>query len=453
MNLSRRTLLASTGLAGTAALLTACSGQSGSAAGDITVWNSFQDKAQETYFRNKILAAYPDRSKVTMVVKPQAQAAQVQQTALAAGAGPDIVATAGPSTGVTEFVKAGYLLSLDEYIEQYGWDTKFAAWAVEASKLDGKLRTLPSSYESLVYYTNPATLAKLGASAAPTTRDEFEAYNTEAKGRGIIPIAAGNGEYKGVNEWHLSFALNHAAGPEALYSALTGETKWTDAAFVDAVTLLKTWFQKGWFGGSVESYFTNKFATIYTQLANGKAASMISGSWEFSALPAFFGSAAGNDAKWDWATLPSLNSTVPKDLYALGIGASVGINGKTKSADEAAKYLDFTLTDVKTTVAAIKAVNAQPAPIKLAVSDFAAGTDERLTRFYSELSSTTNIGYTPWTFFPQQTETYLIDYWEQVITNKLTPAAFCAGLQAKFEPELKAGKVPTAPKPGAALQS
>ncbi|GAA2749571.1 ABC transporter substrate-binding protein [Amnibacterium kyonggiense] len=444
--LTRRTLLAGSGAAGLTALLSACSGGSGGEAGQIQFWNNFSDATQVKYFTDHIAQAYPGPGTVTVSNKSSNTIDRLIQTALAAGSGPDVIVTPGPSTGVTEYTKAGYLLDLEPYAKKYGWDTVFAKWALDASRIGGKLMTLPTSYESMVYYVNPATLSKLGLTA-PTTLEEFEAFNAEAKAKGVIPIAAGNADWKGANEWHLVIALNHAAGPEAVYSALKGETKWTDPVFVDAISKLAGWFKKGWYGGGVQNYFTNNFPTVYKQLASGQAASMISGTWEFSNLGPYFGKAAGNSADWDWTTIPSLGSTTKNDVFDLAIGQSAGVNAHSKSVKDAASFLNFMTTDKKVLVDAVVEKDFQLPPIQVSAADFGSKADPRTVRLYTQLSAAKSIGYTTWTFFPQQTETYMINYFENVITDKLSVQDYLAGIQQKFDPELKAGKVPTAPAP------
>jgi raffinose/stachyose/melibiose transport system substrate-binding protein len=70
---------------------------------------------------------------------------------------------------------------------------------------------------------------------------------------------------------------NHYAGPDALYQALSGQIKWTDPVFVDAITALNSWFQKGYIGKSVDDYFTYHFPQCYTLLAQQKAAMYLVG--------------------------------------------------------------------------------------------------------------------------------------------------------------------------------
>jgi raffinose/stachyose/melibiose transport system substrate-binding protein len=450
MDMNRRDVLSLGGMLGLGLVLASCagSGPGGAAKGDgktVQYWTAFNDAAAEKYFREHAIGEYEGPAEVKLTIKAIDTIDQLLQTALAAGRGPDIILTPGPAY-VAAYSQAGYLADLTEYAEKYKWNDVLAPWSLDASKIDGKLVTLPTSYESMAFYFNPGVVEDLGL-VVPKNREEFEAFCEEAKGQGLVPIGAGNADWKGANEWHLTNVFNHYSGPDAVYSALKGETPWTDAVFVDAVELLATYFKKGWYGGSVESYFTNQFPKVYEQLASGEAAGMVSGTWEFSSLVPYFGEAAGNSATWDWTTLPALREGVPEVVWDLGVGASFGINAKSGNKDAAADYMNFLTTDVKMNVAAVEAVNDAPPPIKLSSSDFSAKADERVTRLYTELPQAKTIGYTTWTFYPQVTETYMIQEFEKVITDQSSAKDFCAGMQERFAKELKDGKVPASPEP------
>jgi raffinose/stachyose/melibiose transport system substrate-binding protein len=416
----------------------------------ITIWNNLADDQQNKYFEQHFVRSYKGKYPAQFTPKSSNTIDRLIQTSLAAGAGPTIIVTPGPSSFVEAYDSAGYLADLGKYADKYGWTDKFAPWALAASKVGGKLVTLPTSYETMVLYFNPETLQQLGLKA-PRTRDEFENFCAEAKGKGKIPIAAGNADYRGENEWFVGVGLNHGAGPDAVYSALTGETKWTDPVFVDAIDRLASYFKKGWFGGSVDRYFTNSFPTVYRQLANGDAPLMLSGTWEFSNLAPYFGKAAGNNQTWDYTTVPSLRDGVPSVVWDLAIGQSAGVNTNFPDEAAAADYLNFLTTDTKNIIASVEQMSFEPPPIHLTASDFSAKADPRIVRLYSSLSAAKSIGYTTWTFYPQQTETYMIDYFENVITGQMTAKEYCQGIQTRFSTEKAEGRVPTAPSPSGGL--
>src|SRR5882757_647027 len=444
--MSRRQFLAVCGEMSAAAGAHAACGAGSGGANSIAVWSAFDSNDDQKYFQTHTVDAYNTNHKVKLdlTVKPTSSFNQLLQTALASGRGPDIIGSDGP-TIVVDYANAGYLVPLDEYSKKFDWPAKIQSWALETGTSGGKLYGIPTSYESMVMLYNPGTFAKYGWKP-PTTRDEFESLCTEAKGKGLSPVAAGNGEFRKATEWHVTAMINEYAGPDAVHQALTGKVPWTDAVFVDAIALLGSYFKKSWYGGGSQSYFTYKFADLYTQLAAGKAAMMITGSWAFTEIRPYFGKPAGNDATWDWAPVPRFADNVPDDVYVLAIGGDNSINKKSKHHADVATFLDWSL-DPKRATAEVAAINGQLPPIKVAPSDFPSSVDARLKRFYLALNAAKNVGYATWSAFPPQTDTYIYQSMDKVITGKMTPTDFCSGMQKVFAPELKAGKVPPLASP------
>lgn len=445
MPMTRRQFVAASTLAGAVAFLTACSPPAQKPGSPLTIWNNLDSPEQVAYYEKHFVKAYT-KHRVEFSSKASNTIDRLIQTALAARGGPSIIVTPGPSSFVSAYTSAGYLADLTAAMKTYGWDRTFAPWALQASQIDGRLMTLPASYESMAFYYNPAVLDELGLTP-PKDLAEFENFCEEAEGHGRVPLAAGNADYKGANEWFVGVGLNHAAGPEAMYSALMGETSWKDPVFVDAIEQLAGWFKKGWFGGGVDRYFTNPFATVYRQLASGDAAGMISGTWEFPNLAPYFGAEADNDATWDWTTIPSMGAETTGPIWDLAIGQSVGVNTNVADVEAAIEYLDFLTTDLDTFIPAVEEASFALPPIHVDSSDFSAKADERVVRLYDQLSSAKAMGYTTWTFFPQQTETYMINYFENVITGDMSAEEYCAGVDDLFSAELAQGRVPVAPHP------
>jgi raffinose/stachyose/melibiose transport system substrate-binding protein len=271
-------------------------------------------------------------------------------------------------------------------------------------------------------------------------------------GRGIQPITAGNAGWRGVNEWFVTMFWNHYSGPDALYQALTGQVKWTDPVFVEPLQVLQRWFSNGWIGVSSQDYFTTQFATCYNNLANGKAATYWSGTWEFANLPLYFGKAGHNNATWTWANVPQMRPEIPNVVNELSIGGTYSINAKTRDPDAVAKFLGWYLSNKKAAVIGLKEFGNEPPPISLSTSDWVAGTNPNYSRCYDAMavnSKAGNIGYTTWTFWPPKSDTYIIDSMDGVITGSTKPEDYCAGLQNIFQAERTQHKVPPLFKPHA----
>ncbi|HET6740959.1 MAG TPA: hypothetical protein VFH76_18565, partial [Kribbella sp.] len=146
--------------------------------------------------------------------------------------------------------------------------------------------------------------------------------------------------------------------------------------------------------------------------------------------------------------IPSLGAGVHEVVWDLAIGQSAGVNSTTGDVGAAVDFLNFLTTDVARIVKGVEEISFAPPPIHIARKDFGGGADPRIVDLYDQLSTARTIGYTTWTFFPQQTETYMINYWEKVITGSLSAQDYCKGIRDRFTAERQQGRVPTAPKPG-----
>ena len=369
---------------------------------------------------------------------------RVLATALQSGAGPDIVPSQGPAHAGT-MGKAGLLLDLAGYAEQYGWKDKLLPWAYDTGVLDGKFYMLPNELETTIMYYGQKLFDEKGW-AIPTNRTDFEAWATDAMGQGIIPVAMGTGDCGLCTNWLVTIFFNHYAGPDAVYQALTGEIQFSDPVFVDAITLLNQYMQAGWLGGSVDDYFSNSFDAVHSQVAEGKAAFTMEGTWFLSTLNSFFGEEAGNDNAWGWAQPPSFRDEVPYPLFPVAIGSTLSISAQSDNPDEAAKVLDWYYSD-KARVAQRIADFPGPMtlPLAFAKEDFPATMDPRVVDIYVGLGNATaqgSFGYAAWTFWPPKTHVYLHDEVQKVFTNELSPADYCAGMAELFTEELAAGAVP-----------
>ncbi len=238
------------------------------------------------------------------------------RTAIAAGEGPDVVRTPGPSF-VYELVQAGQLLSLDELSDVYGWGDKFAPFALNLGSVDGQLYSLPDEMETLVVYYNK-TLFEENGWEIPTTMDELHALSEEIDAAGVIPFGHANADWRPANEWFVGEYLNHVAGPDKVYQALTGEIDWTDPDFVLAIEMLNEAQQNGWYMGGLEFYYTTLWDDYHIANATGEAAMNIEGTWAAADLNDvyFVEDTGGNE--WDWFPVPSLNGdTVSMLVWAI----------------------------------------------------------------------------------------------------------------------------------------
>ena len=408
---------------------------------EITMWITDFNQEQFDLF-NKIVIAPFNSSQSDYSVKTQLvqQYDRQLKLALSAGKGPDVLFTEGP-TYLVQYSKNGFVIPLDSYATKFGWDKKFIQSTLDLQRLGGKLYGLPDEYESVFLYYNKTLFAKNGWQP-PKTLDDLKKIAEDAKSKGITPLSAGNANWKGTNEWFITAVLNSYAGQENVYKALKGELPWTSGVFVEAFKLLNDWWKEGWFS---KSYYALTGEQAISELANGKAAMLISGSWAIGQLQTY---SKQTGQEWDWVPIPALSNRVPYPLYALGIGGTMSISKSCKAPDGAAQFLDFMYTP-KTFFAWTEAAPATGQllpPVNLRPEEAKSlKADPRMIHQNDEVTAAiaaNKVGYSTWTFWPDRTDQYMIDGIEKVWAGQLTVEDYLNKVNEQYQQDLKDGRVP-----------
>jgi raffinose/stachyose/melibiose transport system substrate-binding protein len=412
----------------------------------LSLWLSFSDDSQREYFVDHFIQPFneeADGPPLSLVIRDGDALQRLQRTAIASGSGPDLVFTDGPSYGL-EFINAGRFVNLDDYAEQYGWKDRMQAWGYQTGQLQDHLYMIPSSYETMIMVYNKRVFEENGWSV-PETRDEFEQWAQEAQDADMMPVGIGGGDWAPTTEWLVSIFMNHLAGPEAVHDALTGTIGWDDPRLVEAITVLKDYFDKGWIGGGAQSYFTNRIADLWNGLLNGTVACLFTGSWAFSDMVPYFNEDAGNYDDWDWAPIPQFGDETTKELYSIGVGSTYSINTDSDYVDEAAAFLDYLIQDPKAQLESVDAVQSQPIPLEYTADDYPQDLDSRIRRLYDAIADADRIGYLSWTFWPPRSDVYTYEEMDRVAIGQITPEEYCQGLDDLFQEEFDGGKVPPIP--------
>jgi raffinose/stachyose/melibiose transport system substrate-binding protein len=377
---------------------------------------------------------------VEAVAQPSAWDAT--RTALTAGSGPDVVVTPGPSF-VFELAQAGQLLALDEFVDQFGWSEVFVPWALNLGRVEGNLYSLPHELETLVLYYNKTLFEEKGWQP-PKTTDELMALSEKIAAEGVMPFGHVNSEWRPANEWFVGEFLNHVAGPQKVYEALTGQRSWDDSDFVRAVELLNEMQQKGWFMGGLDRYYTATFNESHSAFGNGEAAMNIEGTWFLGSIDQFFGEAAGNSNEWDWVPVPSATGDA---IFDVGIGSTWSINKQSQNPQAVAEFLTYMFSP-ETQGKLLADCGSAPAPVRLE-ADALTGIDPRAASLFEALgqaSDAGNYGYTTWTFWPPKSDVYIYEEVEKVWAGDITAQEYMEGHQNLFKEELDAGDIPPIPE-------
>lgn len=413
------------------------------AAGEEISWwyetaNPEQRRALDEILVQPFQAENPD-SKVVIDYRGSELDKQLR-IAMLSGRGPDVVMTPGPAF-VASMAQAGQLMALDGYAEKYGWDERLLPVFLELGKYDGKLFALPKTYETLGLFYNTKMFADNGWQA-PKTIPEMEALADKMLAKGIVPFAAGNASWQGTNEWYVSLVWNSVAGPENTYKALKGEIPWTSQPFVDAITKLKEWWDKGYFGPDYLSLTTEQaFATI----SDGRAAMAPTGTWSFQWVPTYFD---GREDEIAFIGFPSAEG-LPAPIYPLGIGSTFSIAANSDAADGAAAVINYIFGD--TFYGAMNSVwkGEWNTPLRdLSGVSIEEGAVPQYGEAMADLASAVDknqYGYTTWTFLPPATANFVIQGIEEVWFGNVSVEDYLKQIDETFQTELAEGKVPAIP--------
>jgi raffinose/stachyose/melibiose transport system substrate-binding protein len=437
------------------ALVAACGGSDETAQqaeGTVTLWSDISDADAKRFYEEQVIAPFQRANaglKVDITFRRAEDMARQIRLALQARDAPDLIPTGGPSF-VPDLAEADFLVDVGSYSDEYKWSDVMLPWALDLGRVDGKLVALPTQLETLGIYINKTVFDEHGWKP-PADRAELEALAEEISGAGMIPFAAGSANFRQQIEWYTSIFFSNTAGPQHFYEVLTGKQPWTSAPMVESITLMRDYFDRGYFAGGVQRFFATSEDAANAQLGDGKAAMQLSGTWHFENIGQFFGSAANNDNDWDFASFPTLSDRAPYPNFPLGTGATLSINEQSKLKDGAAAFMDYLIADrARTGKWLAERGGAFSFPLRFREADFPQSMDARQRKAYVNLveaSEKGDFGFTNWSFSPPKTAVYIYEKVEKVVTGDTSPEEFLAGVQDTYEEDIDDGYTPRVPDP------
>jgi raffinose/stachyose/melibiose transport system substrate-binding protein len=309
---------------------------------------------------------------------------------------PDVV-EANQGYGImAALVKAGALVSLDNYDKVYGFRERFPSGVSQLNSVtpDGKTIGSGSLYgvsmtgEAVGIYYNTDKLAKLGVQP-PASWGQFERDLSLAKDKGETPIYFANLEkFPAIHTFGV--LLGQVTGKTALRNLVFGEGgAWTDPPVVQAARKLAVYAKNGYFPKSVNA---GKYNDSPSAFAKGDGVFLIGGPWFAADLEKKMGS------KVRFMLPPPADSGQAQPATLGGPGLPLAITSKSKHPDVAAAYLDFMTSpsamDVVTQtggLAAAKPASAEPVtPVGRDVFNaYRVASDKDILVPYLDYSTTT----------------------------------------------------------------
>lgn len=311
----------------------------------LTVWD--QECCQVSRVWDRLNAEFEERyPNVTIdrVNRDFGELKALLRLAIAGPKGPDVVEVNQGWPDMGQLVKAGLLLSLDNYAEAYGWTDRVSenvravsTWTGDGTQFGtGSLYGYTTFGEIVGVYYNKPMLEDLGL-AVPTTLEGFEHALEVAKQAGEVPIQFGNNDaFPGIHEYvviqdrmdSVDYLTDFVFGTQG--SELTFDTQEN----VEAASTLQEWAEKGYF---TPGFGGGGYDNAVADFASGEGLFMITGNWIVENL--------GADSRdFGFFVMPPMQAGDPPASTG-GAGFPLAISAGAEHPDAAAAYIDWMTSD------------------------------------------------------------------------------------------------------------
>lgn len=252
--------------------------------------------------------------------------------------GPDVAQVNNGEALAGPMIRAGQLVSLAPYVEQYGWDAKIpeglrarASFSEDGTAFgEGVLWGVPAEAEIVGFYYNRAIFEEHGL-GVPSTVADFESLNTTLREAGVEPIAFGT-----LDKWQAIHIFGELQGLDGDLEFLDNLIyRRNDASFdhpsmLTAAEKLVEWQNNGFFLNGHEGVNGDDAIPMFT---SGMSAMLMQGSWAAGAVQ----EAMGDDAGFFLMPPTELPAT---NLHVGGIGIPYSITTNAEDPDLAAALID-----------------------------------------------------------------------------------------------------------------
>lgn len=257
--------------------------------------------------------------------------------------GPDVAQVNNGEALMGPMIRAGQLVSLAPYVEQYGWNDIMPeglrarnSYSADGTAFgEGELWGVSAESEIVGFYYNRSIFEEHGLSV-PTTFEEFETLNAALREAGVEPIAFGT-----LDKWQAIHIFGEIQGTYTDREYLDnivyrrGDASFEDQSMLDAAAKLVEWDGNGFFMEGYEGVNGDDAIPLFT---SGMSAMLMQGSWAAGAVAEGLGDDAG------FFLMP------PHDgggsvLHVGGVGIPYSITTNAEDPDLAAELINSFVTE------------------------------------------------------------------------------------------------------------
>lgn len=242
--------------------------------------------------------------------------------------GPDVSQVNNGEALMGPMIRGGQIISLQPYVEKYGWDQLFPAGLAARNMYsadgtvfgEGELWGVSAESEIVGFYYNRTIFADHGLEV-PTTFAEFETLNASLREHGVEPIAFGT-----LDKWQAIHIFGAIQGTYTTREYLDNiiyrrnDASFEDPSMLDAATKLVEWNDNGFFMEGFEGINGDDAVPLFTA---GMSAMLMQGSWAAGQV----GEGLGDDAGFFLMPPQEAGGTV-LNVGGVGIPYSVTTNAE-----------------------------------------------------------------------------------------------------------------------------
>jgi raffinose/stachyose/melibiose transport system substrate-binding protein len=258
--------------------------------------------------------------------------------ALEGGQGPDVAQINNGETVMGPLVRAGRLVSMDDYAEEYGWNDLLPEglrarnmYSEDGTTMgEGTLWGVSAEAEIVGFYYNRAIFEEQGLTV-PTTMAEFEEMLATLRENGVEPIAFGT-----LDQWqaiHMFGEIHGAYTTREYIDDLIyrrNDASFDDQSIRDAMAKFVEWSENGYFISGVEGLNGDDAPPVFIA---GGAAMCMQGSWWAGGINADMGDEAG------FFLMPPVDEG--GSVYHVGgVGIPFGITDNAEDPDLSAELIN-----------------------------------------------------------------------------------------------------------------
>jgi raffinose/stachyose/melibiose transport system substrate-binding protein len=349
------------------------------------------------------------------------------QRAIQSGEGPDISQINNGENSMGPLVRAGLIVPMDDYAEQYGWNDLLSPGLIARNRYtedgttigEGTLWGVSSTAEIVGFYYNKQIFADNGVEI-PETFADLEAAMQTFKDEGVTPLVFGN-----LDPWPASHLFGEILGTMTTREYLDGliyrqgNKSWETDEIKQAAAKLQEWKQNGYLLQGFEGISPDDAVSLF---AAGQGAMLMQGSWDAPNVAVQMNENAG------FFLMPpqEAGGTV---LHVGGVGIPYGITQNADNPDLAAEFINFLVSErALELMVEQSALPGQTVPAEMITPDTLAGD---LYTAWNAANEADAIGhYLDWAT-PTFYDTLSAEL-QRLLGDQTTPEAFAQALQADY---------------------